>query len=256
MPNDSGEKAGLSFVTLMAYDYAYALKAVRSYYEIADEIILGVDADRISYTHKPFEMDMGEVRRELEKLDVRGIVRVVEGNFHREKHPLDNETRERSELSMLCAEGNWIVQIDSDEMLLNAREFRNWLIPADADACVWAKWISVFKTFGDRALVIHPANESTPVATKWRGAYTAARRTNQPGAGSPLQMLHFSWGRSGGELRQKLENWSHSWDFDLEGFYRLWESVTLQNYGQFRNFHPNEPALWPGLAVVEIKGPR
>jgi len=28
---------GLSFITLLAYDYRYAFAAIRSYYEIADE---------------------------------------------------------------------------------------------------------------------------------------------------------------------------------------------------------------------------
>ncbi len=55
------------------------------------------------------------------------------------------------------------------------------------------------------------------------------------------------------ELRQKLENWSHSKDFDVGAFYRFWESLTLEDYQSARNFHPLIPATWAGLAVVDLK---
>ena len=39
--------AGLTFITPLAYDYAYSYATIEAYYGIADEIILGVDKDRI-----------------------------------------------------------------------------------------------------------------------------------------------------------------------------------------------------------------
>ncbi|MGA3066464.1 MAG: hypothetical protein ABSF29_06410 [Tepidisphaeraceae bacterium] len=248
-----GKAPKLSFITLLSYDYRYALRAIRSFYQIADEIILGLDADRVTWKHNPFEIDMFEVNGNIRKFDSEGKVRVVEGNFHKTEHPSVNETRERAELSLLCDPGNWIVQIDCDEMLLNPGEFRDWLFATDPKECVLARWISIFKIFGQRALVIHPATEWAPVATRLRGQYTVGRWTAEKSVESPLQLLHFSWGRSRDELRQKLENWGHAGEFDIEAFLRFWDSVTLDNYQQFRDFHPIQPGLWPSLTVGSFK---
>jgi len=251
MADVSDRSPGISFVTLLSYDYRYALEAIRPYYEIADEILLGLDADRISWSHKPFEIDMKEVNEEIKKLDAGGKVRVLEGNFHAADQPMVNDTRERSELSLQCTAGNWIVQIDADEVLINPREFRAWLIESDPTKLVRGRWFSVFKSFGDRALVIHPPSEIPPVATRLRGEYSESRQTKQTDVASPLKMLHFSYGRCPDEVRQKLNNWSHSRDFDTEAFFKFWESLTLDNFRQFQNFHPINPPLWPGLAVVK-----
>lgn len=118
-------------------------------------------------------------------------------------------------MSLHARPGNWIVQIDADEILLNAEEFRRWLTFVEGRAQdVGATWLTVFKTFGRRALVIDPPQEVTPIATIYAGHYTAARETGRKFAISPLRLLHYSWGRTPDELRQKLRNWSHSQDFD------------------------------------------
>jgi hypothetical protein len=65
-------------------------------------------------------------------------------------------------------------------------------------------------------------------------------------------LLHWSWGRTPAEVRQKLENWGHSGDFNIEKFFSQWESVTLENYTQFRNLHPLNPPLWERLELVKL----
>jgi hypothetical protein len=112
---------------------------------------------------------------------------------------------------------------------------------------VSGRWISVFKTFGDEVLVIDPPGELVSIATMLRGQYAEGRRTGQQTVLSPLRLLHFSWGRTPQELRQKLENWGHARDFDIPGFFAFWDSVTLQNFDQARNFHPLDGPLWQSL---------
>jgi hypothetical protein len=244
--------AGLSFITLLSFDYRYAPAAIRSYYDIADEIILAVDADRVSWSGQPFEIDISKVRDFVARIDAGRKIRILEGNFHAHEHPMANDVAERRALSHQCAAGNWVVQIDCDETLLNPADFRRWMQTADPATCALARWISVFKTFEDCVLIIDPAVETVPVATQLRGQYTAARWTAQPRVESPLLLLHYSWGRTPAELRQKLRNWSHARDFDVEAFYRMWDSVTLENYNQFRNFHPLQGPLWPSLKVARL----
>ncbi|MGA3065742.1 MAG: hypothetical protein ABSF29_02725 [Tepidisphaeraceae bacterium] len=251
MPPAAPQKPGLSFITLLSYDYRYAFTAIRSYYDIAGEIILGLDADRLTWSQHPFQIDMDELHSQIKQIDIAHKLRLVEGNFHASQRPMDNDTNERSELSLQCSPGNWIVQIDCDETLMNAREFRDWLINCDPQKRVHALWFSVFKVYGDRALVIHPPSETPPIATQLRGQYDYSRRTKQNPVLSPLMLLHFSWGRTPDEVRQKLANWSHTRDFDTQSFLNSWESLTLQNYRDYHNFHPIAPALWRGLALAE-----
>ena len=116
--------------------------------------------------------------------------------------------------------------------------------------------MSVFKVIGNQALVIDPPRETVPVATQLRGRYTLARWTGELGVLSPLKLLHFAWGRTAAEVKQKVENWSHARQIDGAAFMRLWESVTLENYQGFRDFHPlaGQGVLWPGLKVVRVEG--
>src|ERR1700743_384314 len=106
---------GLSFVTLLAYDYRYAFNSIPSYYALADEIILGVDKDRLSWMKKPFQIDIAEVQAFINRIDTGRKIRIVEGDFHQADHPMANDNFERSELSKACAPGNWVVHIDADE---------------------------------------------------------------------------------------------------------------------------------------------
>jgi hypothetical protein len=243
---------GLSFITLLAYDYRYAFNAIRSYYDIADEIILGLDRERLSWMKQPFPIDMNAVSAFISQIDRGKKIRIVEGNFHSADHPMANDSLERSALSLECAEGNWVVQIDGDEILMNAMDFKNWIKTANPEYNVMARWIGVFKAFGSQVLVIDPPTEVAPVATKLRGQYTGARATKQQGIMSPLNLLHFSWGRTPDELLTKLRNWSHAKDFNIDAFFRMWQSITLQNYQQVRNFHPLHGPTWQSLRLATL----
>jgi len=244
---------GLSFIALIAYDYRYAFQSIRSYYDIADEILLGIDVERLSWTRQPYQIDMRAIEDFIAQIDAASKVRIVEGNFHRDPDPLVNDTEERSSLSREARPGNWIVQIDADEILLNASEFRGWLLSNNpCQYCICGRWITVFKSFGDHMLLIDPAEETTPVGTMLRGGYVRARVTSEPQLLSPLKLLHFSWGRSRKEVIEKLTNWSHSRDLDTARFLRFWESVNLENYRSARDFHPHYGPTWHALKLVKL----
>jgi len=246
----------LSFAMPVAYDYRYFYRALDSIYDIADEIVVGLDRDRISWSGKPFELDEVELRAEIQKADTRGIVKIVQDNFHSSDQPMVNDSEERNTLARHCAPGSWIIQIDSDEQALNAKDFRTWMQNADREKDVQAKWITVFKTFGDQCLVANEPDGKVSVGTTQPGAYKYARETGRPKVPSNLLLLHFSWGRTREELAQKLVNWSHSKDFDTTKFLEFWDSVNLTNYRQVKNFHPLYPPLWSGLSLVKIPAPR
>jgi len=243
--------AQLSFVTPLAYDWKYAFSAIRSYYAIADEIILGIDRDRISWSGKPFVFDDQALAAFIADVDQAGKIRVIEGNYHGAHWPMANDTGERRELGLACRPGNWVVQIDSDEILLNAGVFKTFMDGLGQDCCVRGLWLPVYKIVGNKALVVAGRAEKTSVATRSPQRYKLSRDTDQAQVDSPLHMLHLTWGRTEEELRQKLTNWSHSRDFDSAAAVNLWRSVTLENYQQLRNLHPMDGPNWPYLEVMD-----
>lgn len=246
---------GLSFVTPVAYDHRFAWAAIASYYGIADEIIVGLDRDRISWNGKPFRIDEDDFRRRLKASDPQGKISLVEGDFHSQGSAHANDTFERNALSLRCRPGRWVVQVDSDELLRNPDEFRAWLLRRRGFWLVQARRTVVFKRFGDDYLVVDKDRARISLATRRRGRYTGCRDTREFKRRSPLSLLHFSWGRDEGELRQKLESWTHARDFDTAKFLDFWKSVDLDNYGRFRDLHPIDGPHWPSLRLVRKGDP-
>jgi hypothetical protein len=242
---------GLSFVTLLAYDWKYALHAIRAYYAIADEIILGLDADRISWSHKPFVFDDQALARFIAEIDVEKKIRIIESNFHGHNMPIENDTWERRRLALACRQGNWVIQIDADEILLHPREWKNYFQSSTEDVRVYANWLPIYKIIGDKALIVAGRPEATTVATRAPHRYTYARVTDQPAVLAPLFMLHLAWGRTEEELVQKVTNWGHSTEIDIPKTVGLWRATNLDNYHQRRDFHPLLGPLWQCLKVID-----
>ena len=242
----------LSFITLIAYDFHYALRTIRSYYDIADEIILGLDQDRISFAGRPFPFDDDAFRRGLAAIDSEGKIRVIEANFHTLAHPMANDQYERQVLANACRPGNWIIQIDADEFLLNADEFAEWMRGVSGDVGIKARWVTIFKQMGDQYLLIEEPDAFIAIGSQRRDRYVASRETDQSHLRSPLVLLHQAWGRSRVDLELKLRNWAHSRDFDVDAYLRLWDAVSLDNFGELRDFHPVYPPYWPSLERVSL----
>ena len=243
----------LSIITLLSYDYSYLENCIRSYYDIADEIILGLDENRVSWSGKAFAFDASFVRSVIDKVDKDKKIKVVEGDFFKFKEPIQNDTYERNYLSQHCKDGNWIVSIDVDERLLNAGEFYNWLQELDPRSDIrnydiGARWIQIFKVIEGKKILVNQY-EPTTVGTFKKGNFTCARLSPQSSVMSPLILEHFSWGRTRDELCQKLSNWGHTNDFDVQSYLELWDSVNLQNYSNFKNIHPLDKVSWPELIL-------
>ena len=203
--------------------------------------------------------DEEALSRFIESRDTVHKIKVLRANFHNLARPIDNDTAERNFLSTQCKPGNWIIQIDADELMLNPLEFQSFMVENEEvlDGCaIKANWITVFKAFsGTKFLVIDnnsPTAEKIFVGTKLSNSYTMCRDTNEMAIQTPLRLLHASWGRTREELDQKLNNWGHSKDFNTNAFLEMWDKVTLENYQLFTNLHPLHGPHWPKLKIVEM----
>jgi len=246
----------LSFYTPIAYDYKYAIATILSYYKIADEIILGIDEDNISWSHMKYNFDEADFNARIVKIDTEKKIKIVKSNFHDAPLPMTNDTNERNYLTHFCKRGNFIIGIDSDEVLLNPDTFKIWMNTMQPTADIKCKLFTVYKNFGDKLLNVEP-DEMTTIGTTKVHCYTMCRNTDTKiktlTINSPLEILHFSWARNEQEMWQKLKNWGHSADFDINKYFLLWKSATLENYKTMTMLHPlGMKANWTHLSLIDL----
>jgi len=242
-----------SFYTPIAYDYKYAFNSIKSYYDIADEIILAIDKDRISWSGMKYDFDDELFKSTIKEIDIQNKIKVIQESFHKTDSPIANDTNKRNVITTYCS-GDIIIGIDSDEVLLNAKEFIEWLPNYNANYDISCHLLTVYKSFGEQLLIAMP-EETTIVGTVLRHQYRQARNTHHAGMISPLKLLHYSWGRTEEELNKKLHNFGHSNQFNVPKYFGMWQNTTLENYTSKRNFHPLGPkqSNWQYLELINLK---
>lgn len=255
-------------ISLISYDASYLPKSISTYYDYVDEIILGLDVDRITWSGNSFSFDETKLWSELQQLDGDNKITVVENDFHKSKVAIENDNYERNFLKNQ-ASNDWIISIDADEQLLNAKEFfYNYCPIAEryaTKADVLMTWATPYKLIDNTLLVI--ANEdNTPffgetqgVMTHKNNTYTYARWSNLSASGanrlmSPLIAIHWSLCRDKNDLHKKIHNIGHSDLVEQDPFYQIWDQVTLDNYHELRNFKTSGlgQAQWPKLFAISL----
>ena len=109
-----------SAISLISYDANRFLpESISRYYNYVDEIVLGIDKDRISWSGNTFEIDEESLWSELSNIDGDSKITIVEEDFHQSKVAIENDNYERNFLKGECG-NDWSFIIDSDEMLVIA----------------------------------------------------------------------------------------------------------------------------------------
>lgn len=246
----------LGFYTLLSYDYKLAFASIKSYYNIADEIILAVDSARISFSGKPFEFDEQAVKEFIEKLDYnkKKIRFIQQPFFEADKSSLDNEVNVRNKISNLFAQDTYIIAINSDEILLNADEFWMWFSGQEITEDIEAISYTVYKQFSDRFLISEPFDKSV-VGTAQKGQYRLHRATQSDiRIKSPLKILNNSFGRPKEEILLKLENCSYSEIINKDEFIKAWDAVSVENHASAEIVHPfGLKSAFKSLRLVPIE---
>lgn len=256
-----------SAISLISYDAEYLPKSILSYYDYVDEIVLGLDVDRITWNGNTFSFDESATWKALKDIDYDNKISIVEANFHSSNKAIENDNFERNYLKQQCS-NDWIISIDADETLLNAKEFFTVYCPIveryshDYDVCM--TWATPYKQIDDTILVI--ANEDNSpffgenqgVMTHKNSTFTYARWTDKSATGtnrlmSPLIAIHWSLCRNEDSLETKINNTGHADLADKDPFFSIWKEVTLDNYQELRNFKTSGlgTAQWPKLFPVK-----
>lgn len=256
-----------SVISLISYDAAYLPRSIKRYYSYVDEIVLGLDSDRITWSGNSFSFDENTLWKELKAIDVDNKISIIEENFHKSKIAIENDNYERNFLKQQCTH-DWIFSFDADEELLNAKMFFQKFCPLtskyikDYDLCM--NWVTPYKQIDDITLLIANDNntpffgENQGVVTHRDSTYVYARWSDKSAAGknrimSPLVALHWSLCRPKEALHEKINNIGHSDLVENDPFYKIWNEVTLDNYTTMKNFKTSGlgGAQWPKLVAVK-----
>lgn len=252
-----------SVISLISYDADFLVDSIKSYYEYVDEIVLGLDQDRISWSRNKFSFDETKLLSELSAIDGDSKINIIEGNFHRSSVPIENDTHERNFLKANC-EHDWIFSFDADEVLVNAKDFFTKFFPLVQnykDIELMFTWYLMYKKVEDGYLIISEDDGHTVFSKDIQGfsanknlhTYTYCRWTNsEKKILSPLAIKHFSFCRDDKDLSMKINNFGHSAESKVDPFYTVQKQVTKDNYTQLRNFKTHGAgAQWPALKFVK-----
>jgi hypothetical protein len=261
-----------SAIGLISYDAnRFLANSIKRYYNYVDEIVLGIDKDRITWSGNPFSIDEDSLWNELSVIDGEGKISIIEEDFHQSKVAIENDNYERNFLKEQCSH-DWIFSFDADEMLVNAKDFFLNFCPLveryynKMDLCM--TWATPYKVVTDedgnsQTLVIANLDDSPffgenqGFVTSKDSTFTYARWTDKSGAGgnrllSPLVALHWSLCRPDEELHEKIHNIGHSDLVEKDPFYQIWSKVTWDNYHELENFKTSGlgGSQWPRLFAV------
>ncbi|MBV8279030.1 MAG: hypothetical protein JO170_27730 [Verrucomicrobia bacterium] len=276
---------------VLAADPAWIQVSVLSYYEIVDTLVVSYDKRGIGWSGVPIPVD--ECVALLRAIDKDRKIKFISGDFSaRNRSPMDSDTyQRRCALEESSANCDWVLMVDADEVLPDARKFQQRLskqVPYAYGSVEWpmrplfqrlpdGSFLEVCSLSGRQyseypgPIAIRPGVELTEArrnqALQWRFGLRPGLKARIK---NPLKRLigrqptvhvrvcedeaiwHFTWIRTEEQLRRKLSSWSHSLDFDTETYLdNVWRSAP-ENWRKMQNFHPIYPELWPALRTVNL----
>lgn len=118
---------------VLAGDPAWARESLRSYYHLVDSVIVAFDRGHRSWAGHPLQVEQSI--RALRSADPDGKIVLLPGDFSDPgRHVLAVETEHRQAALDAASGGcDWVLQLDTDEIVLNADSLIRHLERADAD---------------------------------------------------------------------------------------------------------------------------
>lgn len=116
---------------VLAGDPAWAGESIASYYELVDRIVVSFDRSHRSWSGQPLSVE--ESLRRIRSSDPDGKVRLLPGDHVAAGSSLmATETAQRQEALDAAAHGaDWVLQLDTDEIVPSPASFRHHVAAAD-----------------------------------------------------------------------------------------------------------------------------
>ena len=245
---------------VLAADPAWVEESVRSYYDLVDKIVVSFDESGISWSGVPLDPQPAIDR--LLALDSKSKMVLSPGNYAVSGlSTLDRDTNQRVHALSEAQEGaDWVVQVDTDEVLLDQMSFLNCILEADNRAFDSVEYPArqLFQhaggdrylercRFGWRVAAGYPG----PVAVRagarlihcrqgpkaiFRVDFRARNTDPEHGMASPVHrivrsdqgIVHYSWVRGRREIVEKTQTWGHAGDWTAR--LRDWEFAAAHPY--------------------------
>jgi hypothetical protein len=243
---------------LMSYDYELLKKSIPPVYALSDNIFLAMDHQQRTWSGNHFEVDPSFYEW-LEAFDVDKKIHIYKDNFYvPEINGIKNDTRERYMLALEMGIGNWLVQVDSDEIFIDFEKFVKRLRKYDAyldnpekhPVQLAGFHINVYKYLEDGLLYIDKPTKLM-LATNWPN-YKVAKNTRERIIYAEDYILHEGLARTEEELLLKLNNWSHKHEMN-PNFLDKWRKANKDNYHEIKDVFYLEPEIWKDLAYLPSK---
>jgi hypothetical protein len=241
----------IKLAILVSYDYQYIYESLPFLYAHADEITIAIDKDRRTWSGSEFTV--AETLFEwISNIDTEGKIKIYEDHFYDPAlSTMQNDTRERTMIGAFMGAGGWHVQIDADEYFPEFGKFTEYLKKqghlltnaATDPVDIYLFWITLYKQTANGFIFIKNSAESFPAATN-HPVYTAARQTGSRPVYANFSVFHQSWARSPEEIETKINNWSHSADFNVSDYFSFWKQMDENNFHSFKNIHPVNATAW------------
>lgn len=252
-------KPSIKVAFCVSYDWDMLKVSLPLVYDEADVICLALDKDRISWSGNKFEFDDTAFFRFVEETDKKTKIRVYEDDFHLTNlKPMENEVRQRNLMAdFMGKDEGWHLQLDADEYFVDFAGFVRYLktLRPGRKINVCCPWITLYKRIDTGFLMVNPERfenvEFIPIATN-APSYGHGRRNGYFNHYTSFEILHQSWAREPDEVWQKLNNWGHRDDADINVYFDLWKNVNEHNYAGYKNFHQIKSELWPSLVLLPL----
>lgn len=236
-------------------DPSFLEASISAYYDRVDRIIVSFDDSHRSWTGTALPID--QCLAVISAIDRDGKCREASGQFFRPGHdPMENDTFQRQTAVDAASDGaDWVVQLDTDEVMLNPARFFEALVHAErsgADALEYpSRWLYSRVAMGrylektDRFWRV-AASYPGPLAVRAGAVLRHARQTDAPAYRVDFRerntdpwgprglradetidpadaVMHFSWVRDREVMRRKL-GWSgHADQLKDPAVFRSWE---------------------------------
>jgi len=229
---------------ILAADPAWLESSVLSYYHLVRKIVVSYDEAHLSWSGTPIPVE--ECLRRLRAIDSESKMVFIPGNFARRAYnPMQNDTYQRqTALDLASDDADWVLQLDTDEVLGNPGAFLSCLKTAHRigfGAMEYpARWL--YASLGNNRYLERcsplwqtVAGFPGPVAIRpGNTLYTSRqcdttlyrvdfrKRNTDPfhSPDAPVHavvaerdgIIHYSWIRDESQLRRKTTAWGHSRD--------------------------------------------
>jgi hypothetical protein len=241
---------------IMLADPAWIESSMMSYYFLVNKIVVTYDENSMSWSGTPLNID--SLIERIQKVDVLGKCEFVPGHFSRSEHyddPMLNDTYQRSVSISRASEGaDWIVQVDTDEIVPDFQLVLNLINEAELQECesIWfpQRWLYMYpykyvgiewckrggrrnSVYAGPIVIRSGTNVVLARRTAGKGLHVNRRESNvSPHADNfavshrqiedDLCLLHMSQVRSYTAWMDKIRSWSHSRDVDYRSSRVFW----------------------------------